>query len=366
VTLVDRDRQWFKSEVGVGTNQTSRADGFCACAVLQTQILIVEDALLDHRFAENPFVLGGPQIRFYAGSPLIAPSGHILGTVCVLDTKPRKLSAAQIDALEALSRQVMALFEARLKLIHNERAAAALMQTEKLAAVGRVASSMAHGINNPLEAVTNLLYLSRQKIEDPEVQDWLHQADRELRRVSVIANQSLQFHKQTSRPRPISCLSLFSVTLDVFESRLKNAAITVEKRKRAIEFVECFEGDIRQVIGNIISNSIDKMPHGGRLLVRSRHGTDWKTGRNGIVLTIADTGVGMNRETQRRIFEAFFSTKGIGGGGLGLWAGAEIMRRHCGEISVRSGQRKGHTGTVVALFLPFTTSAQPTPASARP
>lgn len=103
ITLVDRDRQWFKSEAGFGTNETGRADGFCACALLSRDTLIVEDTLLDPRFAENLFVLGGPQIRFYAGAPLVAPNGHILGTVCVFDTKPRVLTPPQIAALQSLS-----------------------------------------------------------------------------------------------------------------------------------------------------------------------------------------------------------------------------------------------------------------------
>jgi two-component system NtrC family sensor kinase len=355
ITLVDKERQWFKSELGFGTNETGRADGFCACALLQPETLIVEDTLKDPRFCQNPFVLGGPKIRFYAGAPLIAPNGHILGTVCVFDTKPRELSAGQIKALQSLARQVMALLEARLQLIENGRAAAALMQTEKLAAVGRVASSMAHGINNPLEAVTNLLYLSRLETEPGRVRDWLDQADQELRRVAVIANQTLRFHKQASKPRAITCGDLFSTTLLVFEARLRNSGIAVEKRKRANEPVECFEGDVRQVLGNIVANSIDAMPIGGRLLVRSREGTDWKTGRKGLVLTIADSGLGMDPEAQRRKFEAFYSTKGIGGTGLGLWMSAEIMHRHEGTIRIRSSQSSFAHGTVATLFLPFNT-----------
>jgi signal transduction histidine kinase len=305
ITLVDKERQWFKSEVGFGTNETGRAEGFCACALLLPEPLIIPDTLKDDRFAENPFVLGGPKIRFYAGAPLVAPNGHVLGTVCVFDTRPREISAGQIKALEALSRQVMALMEARLRLIENERAASALLQTEKLAAVGRLASSMAHGINNPLEAVTNLLFLSRQEIENAQVKTWLDQADQELRRVSVIANQTLQFHRQATRPQPITCVDLFSTTLTVFQARLRNAGIVVEKRKRASQPVQCFAGDIRQVLGNIVSNSIDAMPIGGRLLVRSREARNWKTGRKGIALTIADTGMGMDPETRRRMFEAF-------------------------------------------------------------
>jgi signal transduction histidine kinase len=160
---------------------------------------------------------------------------------------------------------VRQLLEARLIAAESRKAAKALMQSEKLAAVRQLASSMAHEINNPLEALTNLLYLSRQCATDPEMQGWLDQADQELRRVSVIANHTLRFHKQASRRQAITCISLFSTTLNIYESRIRNAGITVEKRKRANEPVECFEGDIRQVLGNIVSNAIDAMPNSGYL-----------------------------------------------------------------------------------------------------
>ena len=356
ISLVDQDRQWFKSKVGIDVDETERSVSFCAHTIAKPEMMVINDTYLDPRFAENPLVVADPQIRFYAGAPLVAPNGHVLGTICVIDSKPRELSGAQIAALEALSRQVMALLEARLQLIDNQKAAAALMQSEKLAAVGRLASSMAHEINNPLEAVTNLLYLSRKRAQDREVQAWLDQAEIELRRVSIITSQALRFHKQSSNPQAITCLSLFSTTLSVYEGRLTNAGIVVEKRKRAIEPVACFEGDIRQVLSSLVTNAIDAMPGGGRLLVRSRKGTDWRTGRQGLVLTLADTGTGIDKATQRRMYEAFFTTKGIGGSGLGLWISAEIMQRHGGRILIRSSQAEGHRGTVVTLFLPSETA----------
>src|ERR1700761_2229772 len=113
ITFVDRERQWFKSEAGFGTNETVRSDGFCACAILHPETLIVEDTLLDPRFSENPFVRDGPKIRFYAGAPIVAPNGHVLGTVCVFDNKPRQLSSVQVAALESLARQVQTLLEHR-------------------------------------------------------------------------------------------------------------------------------------------------------------------------------------------------------------------------------------------------------------
>jgi PAS domain S-box-containing protein len=236
----------------------------------------------------------------------------------------------------------------------SKRAELALMQTEKLAAVGRLASSIAHEINNPLESVTNLLYLARETAVNPETKEYLNIADRELRRVAVIANQTLRFHKQSSKPQLITCDELIGSAVSVYQGRLVNSSVEVEKRKRANHPVLCFEGEIRQVLSNLIVNAIDAMhPHGGRLLLRSREGTDWQTGRKGLILTVADTGSGMSSDTAAKIFEPFFTTKEIGGTGLGLWVSHEIVQRHGGTLAVRSSQRKAHSGTVFTLFLPF-------------
>ncbi len=244
-------------------------------------------------------------------------------------------------------------------ITERRRTEAALIKSEKLAAVGRLASSIAHEINNPLESVTNLIYLAQQSVELPEVRSYLEMAEKELRRVANITSQTLRFHRQSSKPVDITCLDLFSTVLTIYEGRLKNANIRVEKRKRANRPVQIYEGDIRQVLNNVVGNAIDAMPHGGRLLVRSREGRNWLTGQEGIVLTIADTGVGMDRATLARVFEAFFTTKGINGTGLGLWISAEIMERHQGRIGVRSRQSPVGSGTVVTLFLPFVHADQP-------
>lgn len=240
----------------------------------------------------------------------------------------------------------------------QKRRDAALIQTEKLAAVGRMASSIAHEINNPLEAVTNLLYIAQHSTTLDDVRPLLDTADQELRRVASIVNQTLRFHRQSSHPQTITCVSLFTTVLDLYQSRLRNMGIAVEKRKRANKPIEIYEGDIRQVLNNLVGNAVDAMPQGGRLLVRSREATDWRTGRKGLTLTVADTGSGMDAKTQARIFEAFFTTKGIGGTGLGLWVSAEITARHQGRLRLRSCQREDRSGTVATLFLPFESSAK--------
>jgi PAS domain S-box-containing protein len=230
----------------------------------------------------------------------------------------------------------------------------ALIRSEKLAAVGRLASSIAHEINNPLESITNLLYLARFAEDLDQSREYLALADAELRRVSAITSQTLRFHRQATRPTEVTCEDLMSTALDILRSRILNANVKVEKRKRATRPVLCFEGEIRQVVSNLIVNAIDAMhPTGGRLLLRSRTGQDHATGRAGLVITIADTGTGMPSDTLTKIFEPFYTTKGIAGTGLGLWISKEILDRHQGHLRVRSSQRRGRSGTVITLFLPF-------------
>jgi PAS domain S-box-containing protein len=234
-----------------------------------------------------------------------------------------------------------------------KQAQGALVQSEKLAAVGRLASSIAHEINNPLEAVTNLLYLARYHSHSPETEKYLHMADQELRRVSVIANQTLRFHRQAASPEPIGASELFSTVLSIYEGKLRNSGITVEVSHRTHEPIVCFAGDVRQVLNNLVGNAIDAMSHGGRLLIRSHASTDGSTNRRGIVLTVADTGSGIDTEDLKRIFEPFFTTKGISGTGLGLWVSKEVVTRHKGTLTVRSSRNSSHSGTVFRFFLPF-------------
>ena len=239
-------------------------------------------------------------------------------------------------------------------ITEHRRAAAALLQSEKLAVVGRLAASIAHEINNPLESVTNLLYLARSSSELSKVQKYLDTAERELRRVSVISSQTLRFHKQSTSPTSVTCETLMEGILPIYQGRIINARVQVEERKRTSKAVLCFEGEIRQVLSNLIGNAIDAMrPEGGRLLLRSREATNWKTGNKGLMLTIADTGIGMSPHTLHKMFDAFFTTKGAAGTGLGLWVSQEIVHRHQGALKARSTQRESGSGTVFALFLPF-------------
>ena len=231
---------------------------------------------------------------------------------------------------------------------------AALRESEKLAAVGRLASSIAHEINNPLESVMNLVYLAQHSESPEEIAHYLSTADRELQRVKLITTRSLRFYKQSTRPLAVTCADLLNSVLDVYQSRLQNHRISVERRQRSTQSVVCMDSEIRQVLNNLVSNAIDAMnAYGGRLFIRTRDATDWRSGAQGVVITIADTGTGISPETMKNVYKAFYTTKGIGGTGLGLWISSEIVDRHHGRLIVRSCQTDGKSGTLFQLFLPY-------------
>lgn len=250
-------------------------------------------------------------------------------------------------------------FTGFIRDISDRRAAhAALVQSEKLAAVGRLSSSIAHEINNPLEAITNLIYLARASEDVTEIHDLMEIADREIRRISVIANQTLQFHKESPTPTSVQTTELMRGSLSLFQGRLVNAGISVLLRERAQQQAVCVEGQIRQVLTNLIGNAIDALPaEGGRILLRTRDGVDWATGRSGVILTVADSGTGMDAATCARIFDPFFTTKGIGGAGLGLWISCQMVEQNAGNLRVKSSRLEAHSGTVFTLFLPSRSAA---------
>lgn len=230
---------------------------------------------------------------------------------------------------------------------------AALRESEKLAAVGRLAASIAHEINNPLESLTNLIFLARAAEDPMVVKQYLTQADAELVRASHITSQSLRFYRQSTKPMAVRPSEILEGVVHLYEAKLINANIDVEMRERSTESVVCLESEIRQVLTNLVRNSIDAMAGSrGRLLLRTRHSTNWATGAQGTMITIADTGTGISEKVQKNLYKAFFSTKGIGGTGLGLWVSAEIVKRHHGSLRVRSSAVPKRSWTVFQLFLP--------------
>lgn len=241
----------------------------------------------------------------------------------------------------------------------QRRSEAALIQNEKLAAVGRLAASVSHEINNPLEAVTNLLYLSRMDGTLPDdVRGYLDAADGELGRVSQIVSHTLQFHKQSTRPRAVTAKELLTPTLGLFSGRFANAHIALVLDDRSRSKVTCYEGEVRQVLNNLIGNAVDSMKTGGRLLVRTRDVRAGTEEVQGVRIVVADTGHGMPEDVRKRVFEPFYTTKGLNGTGLGLWISRGIIDKHRGRLQVRSSTHEGASGTVFSLFLPLVGPAE--------
>ncbi len=238
--------------------------------------------------------------------------------------------------------------------IHERKMAeTAIFRSEKLATVGRLTASIAHEINNPLEAVTNCLYLIEQgELTEPQ-RELLALAQSELRRVAVVTAQTLRFQRQSTSPMPTSIQEIFETVLTLYHARLASAGIVLGRRFAGSAPVLCQPGEIRQVVANLIANAIDATHPGGRILVRERPGTHPRSGVRGVFITVADSGQGMGPDTLRRLFDAFYSTKGSEGSGLGLWISRDIVERHSGSIRVRSSQRPGCSGSVFRVFLPL-------------
>ncbi len=260
---------------------------------------------------------------------------------------------------------IRAITAASLEITSQKKAETALIESEKLAAVGRLATSISHEINNPLEAVTNLLYLIAT---DPTLPEALHPlldtAQSELQRVCQIATQTLRFHRQAVRATLVTPRELVGAVLTLYQGRLANSGIQVEARYDTDTKILCLENDIRQVLNNLIANAIDAMRKGGRLLVRAHEVNAFadesdgdscpgdSSRRTGVRITIADTGHGMSAEVMARVFEPFYTTKALNGNGLGLWISSEIVARHNGRIRIRSSETTDRCGTVFTLFLP--------------
>ena len=294
-----------------------------------------------------------PPVRFTINSAL---SGVIRAQEVFLQREDGSvltllLSSGQIAGEASIAGCVLTLTD----ITRRKQVEQALIRTEKLAAVGRLAASIAHEINNPLESVTNLLYLASGAEQVADAREYLSAADRELRRVAEITSQTLRFHKQSTSPKEISCRELLEDIVSMHQGRILNARIIVEQRQRVTRPIRCFEGEIRQVLSNLITNAIDSMRgKGGRLLLRTSEGNSrGMSDAKGVFFTIADEGTGMSPETVVKAFEAFFTTKGYNGTGLGLWVCREIIERHRGLIQLRSKQGPQKCGTVIRIFLPY-------------
>ncbi|HVC89071.1 MAG TPA: PAS domain S-box protein [Acidobacteriaceae bacterium] len=227
-----------------------------------------------------------------------------------------------------------------------------LVQSEKLAATGRMAATIAHEINNPLESVLNLVFLARESSpRDSEAHSYLRTAEKEIERISHIARQTLGYYRDSGAPGEVSLHDLFQDVLAVYQSKLSARKIAVEYKLEALPLVKASRGELIQVFSNIIANSIDAMERGGTLGIQATRTTG--TERETAEIVIRDQGCGIPQANLARIFEPFFTTKNHLGNGIGLWVTKQLVEKHGGRITVTSSTERGSSGTSVLVSIPF-------------
>ncbi len=275
-----------------------------------------------------------------------------LGNLILLErpSRPETLVSGVQAALRSRRRQ----YQIRDYLIERVKTEEALRTAEKLAVAGRLAASIAHEINNPLQSVVDLLHLISLSSSLQESKNYTETAMGELARVSEIVTQTLRFHQQQSKPVMVQVSEVVDSALVLYQARLTSARIVIDRDFRRCQPILARSGDLRQLIVNLVGNAVDAMAGGGTLKIRITNAREHSNGtRPGIRLTIADTGSGIPLEIKKRLFEPFISSKGNEGTGLGLWVSSGIVRKHGGTIQVKSSALSPATGTVFSVFLPL-------------
>ena len=329
VNLIDGERQWFKSEVGLGVRETPLATSICAHAILEHDMLVVPDTTLDRRFAENPLVTGDPGLRFYAGALLKTPDGLAIGTVCVLDTEPRGLTQQQIDILRGLARQVMTQLELRRMLALSER---------KTRHLGSLITAAGHDLKAPLRSA--LYAIDRSSVAStPEVQKRLAGAtaqlldiDRQLTSLSVAASSGVGLVPELA---PVAIAPLLAAMEQAWRAAAERKHITLSTAASAVS-VMGHAALLETLIGNLLSNAVKYTPNGGEVRLEARQDGD------DIEISITDTGIGMTPEATEELFSAFRQADPTADGlGLGLWIVQQTADALDAKLSVRSVPGEG-------------------------
>jgi two-component system, chemotaxis family, CheB/CheR fusion protein len=256
---------------------------------------------------------------------------------------PIRSSSGEITGASTIARDVT----------ERNRAADALRKTEKLAATGRLAGTMAHEINNPLEAVTNLLYLiNRNTSLDEKTVEYTRMAISEVDRIGHIARQALGFYREAATPVPVNISDLIDNIVRLYAAGAQNKTVHLETQLETQATVPAFPGEMRQVFSNLIVNAVDAVPRGGTVKVRVKHGRDWKSRALGIRVMVSDNGPGIPVPARPHIFEPFFTTKGEKGTGVGLWVSQGVVEKHSGSIRMKSSTGVMH-GTTFSVFLRY-------------
>lgn len=339
ITLVDSNRQWFKANVGLEASETSRQVSFCGHAILQDQLFEVQDALDDNRFFDNPLVTEDPSIRFYAGFPLITNTGSRLGTLCVIDRVPRKLTNEQIFALKVLSQNVIKIAELRQKNKHLNH----LAETHK-----KMTSILAHDVRSPMVSIKSIIdYKNAGLFTEEEAEEMMDMALEQLSNTLQMVDDVVDWGQSELKYAEVQkeLVGLKDVVNSVFgyealKARVKNN-ILINQVQDTQFFTD--KNAITFIIRNLVSNA-NKFTENGQIKISTS-----KT-PNQITIFIEDTGAGMPQEISSKLFtNATVSTNGTAnekGNGLGLLLVNEYINKLNGSISVESAIGHGTRFTI--------------------
>ena len=361
ITLLDFNKQWFKAKIGIENTEGDRDISFCGHAIVQDEaIMIVNDALADQRFIDNPLVLGDPNIRFYAGYPLVSPSGYKLGTLCVIDRVPRSLTPEQELTLKTLGNQVVKLFELRLrnkevearnKLVEEQK-----IQLQESAAVqNKIISIIAHDVRGPVTSLKTMIELTKTKsLTEEETAVLLDMLDKQLDGTLDMLTNLVDWGSMLLKKGK---LSITSVNVSsVVDKIFKNLSSMVQLKGNQFQnlvahdiAVMADENTFRFILRNIISNA-NKFTTNGTITVHVQPNKN----DNSISIIVSDTGCGMSSEIQQHLFNPAkrHSREGTHkekGSGLGLILVKEFAEAMHASIEVKSEPGKG---TIFSVLLP--------------
>lgn len=340
VSLIDKDRQWFKSHRGTSLQQTPLDTSICACVAQELRPMIVPDTQKDPRFRDMALMKGPPFIRFYAGVPLISPEGVAIGALCVIDLEPRLLTSEQLQTLHALARQVMAQLELHKSKIQFQDQQAKLVHKTKLASIGEMAASIAHEINNPLTIINGNVGLLRRIMGQSaeggpsKASQYLESIEKTVHRIDKII-RGLKALSRDGFNDPFETVDLARSIINansLMREKFIYHGIEIRQSLPATGAqVECRSVQIEQIIINLLGNSFDAirdLPEKWVDISIYDHEANW-------VIRITDSGKGIPESLQNKIMQPFFTTKEINQGtGLGLSISKAIAEEHGGSLEL--------------------------------